>query len=329
MEVLRVMDIAAPEGGESMENVRLDAQIPTTSAAPPKVQPAMPEVDALLQWQPTSARGPKGTAAWILRAAELGFLDTNQATAALQDFQASRPVHTREAHAGNEAAQRKAHPGRYDHVTRNPAGGYDVDLQDSPVLEMIVAVATKRIAAWRNAGGTGPRPKVLHLGDFVRTDFWFMKRDSPHLHGIGMDLYPQGKAIAPSDAIDLLRDLPPGRLEVFLDSPNALHIDRRGPHTFGLGIPANYIASEFVMGGAPAYRNGNQERAEREAGDDHGKTLKATAISTADGQFFRATASWDGTGWKWTNWQPSGGDIVAYILDAGLRNAIAEYKGRS
>jgi hypothetical protein len=196
------------------------------------------------------------------------------------------------------------------------------------VLETIVHIVTKRIEAWRAAGGTEPRPKVLKLGDFVRADFWF-NGDSPHRKGIGIDLYAQGKDIAPSDAIDLLRDMPSGRLTVFLDNPNALHIDRRGPKSFGLGIPANYIADEYRMGPGPNYRSGSQDRAEHEAANDHGRTLKATSISTVDGSFFEATATWSEDHWKWTRWAKASGDIVPYILDHGLRQAIADYRKRT
>jgi hypothetical protein len=112
----RVMNLAAPEGPESLDTVKLDADLPTTTAGPDKTSSS--DVDDLLASTPTTARGPQGTAAWLLRAAELGFLETNQANGALEDFKASSVVHTRETHANNEVQERTKHPGRYDHITK-------------------------------------------------------------------------------------------------------------------------------------------------------------------------------------------------------------------
>ena len=307
-----------------------NGQVTATPAptAPPKTTD--PAVESLLTNPPSGTRGPGGCAAWLLRAAGLGFLTTGQAGPQLESFRDERPaVHTRDEHRGKQVddADRAKHPGWYDNVDLNPSGGYDVRLDQSSILPALVTIVTKGIERWKIAGGA--RPKILQLGDYVRADFGF-KFESKHRGGHAIDLFIDKPST--NDAVDLLRDLPPGDLQVFIDNPNALHLDKRGTG-YGLGIPVGhgYVPSEIAMGGKPNYRSGQQDRLEREANakNDHTSTLHTTCVRTEDGAFFRSEATWDGTKWDWKKWEPTAGNAEALITSDPLKQAIADYRARS
>ena len=79
--------------------------------------------------------------------------------------------------------------------------------------------------------------------------------------------------------------LPPGELTVFIDAPNALHIDKRS-NGYGLGIPIGhgYVPTEIQMGGGPDYRTAKQARQEKEADDRNATTIaETTCVKTIDG----------------------------------------------
>lgn len=332
--VAEVIETVSASPGERVSDLA-DAQV---SAAPSPGTSPTTDVDALLASTPSGARGKQGTAAWLLEASALGFVDLGQARPQLEQFRDDAPtIHTNQAPYPNEDADRAAHPGRFDHVVKNPKGGYDLTLQDAAVLTPLVAVAKTRITAWRTAGGK--KPKVLSLGEFVRADIGYgfdPKRpgrsvNSPHKDARAMDLFLQ-KPGTTADAVELLRDLPPGSLRVFMDYPGSLHLSTT-PTGYELGIPTGngYIADEHLMRGAPDYRCGEQDRKEREAGDDHGKQLEATAVKVHDGTTWHSTATWSAEEgkWVWKPWSERSVTAESLIMDKQLLRAIDAYRSRS
>jgi hypothetical protein len=302
----------------------------TTTLAVPATQ--RDPIDDLLAWVPAQTRGDRGTAAWLLRATELGFVMTPKRTVReLADLRDNKQqVRTGEGEpdadveAGHRAEDKKLEKPRLDRVKKVGAGktyeGYDVGIDESSILHTLVELVRTRITAWR-ANGSPNKRLALHLGDYVRGDAGF--GGSPHTGGNAMDLYFLGAANGEGDVLDLLHDLPPGpRLEVFRDSNNALHLDRIGGR-YGLGVPSQgeYMPPELDM-------ERNQAAAIAAAGADHAQTIEATGIVWGSGWVQTFSAKWNGKKWVWT-FVRNVGLAEQHIKSAKLHDAIADYRARS
>lgn len=300
------------------------AQVPNARVDP---------IDALLAWSPTQTRGPDGTAAWMLRAKELGFVTSSAGTVSeLGDLRDNKQeVRTSEKEPGQayedeKRKQDKKRPKpRLDRVTKVGTGktyeGYDVGIDESTILQTLVGVAHARIRAWR-ATGAQKKPIVLKLGDFVRGDAGF--GGSPHTGGNAMDLFFLGANNNDGDVIDLLHDLPAGPpLVIVRDTNNALHLDRLDGR-YGLGVPSmgDYLPSELDLEKTKA-------AAVAAAGNDHTQKLEATGIEWGVGWVQKYSATWnDKHGWVWT--LERNVELAENRLKSTkLRDAIADYRARS
>lgn len=326
---------AGADAGKAPDPLVTMAETPISSAPPQGVAPvAAPDQDVadLRAWKPTQTGGDRGYAAWLLRARQLGFLSaTGRSLPELGDFVAGRMIHSpneQPLSQDDEDAGRKAGGHKLDKVHRTPTG-YDVDLKEAPILATIVTILSARIGEWATNGG-GKRRPLLRLGDFVRGDVGFGAK-SPHNEGVAIDLDFVGQKNSAQDVIDILRVLPPGRLEVFSDNNDALHLDRR-PGGFGLGLPSkgDYLSSRHAINPDRPWRNAEQDRVEREAGDDHGKTLHANGLVLYKGTA-TASATWDArrSRWEWSKWVLTGDSVEPYLVSPVLHAAIADYRARS
>src|SRR5262249_26601426 len=101
-------------------------------------------VDQLLAWMPTDVGGAQGTAAWLITAHDLGFLDGFDKTLAqLQDFADGKStVHSEENEHGDWEKKVMAGQGGKTHkpkgVSRTGRGSYEIEAKDAPILAVMV-----------------------------------------------------------------------------------------------------------------------------------------------------------------------------------------------
>ena len=321
----REMDTSA-DHTVSLPDVGVHADAPTP--ANPK---DLADASALIQLNPVGTRGPKGTAAFFIEAIRRGFVSAfPQTEKQLQQFvdDKSKSIHSEEnfptmwedeTHTkkvwdkktedkGKAAAKQKGL------TITGQMGKYDVDLDQSPILESLVTVTKTRIERWRTPPVVGPKQVVLELGEYVRGDPGF--GGSRHTTGNAIDVaFLNTKVSTEDQAIELIQDLPPGkRIMVFPDGDGVhVNIDGKG-YDFGFGI--EFFTTPFLASEQAREMKKAASAATRPA------TLRARGLIWGSTASYESTATWNGKEWSWSSVQTGSAEehLKSPRLKAALQN---------
>lgn len=302
-----------------------------TKTPPPASAKDLADADALIKLTPVGTRGPNGTAAFLIAAIDAGFVAAFPKTKKqLQQFvdDKSSSIHSDENYPTkwNEKKERVFDKDAEDNgkaaahakglTIKGTKGSYDVEIDQSPILESLVTIARARIERWRKAG-VGSKQVVLSLGDYVRGDPGY--GGSNHTTGKAIDVaFLETKVSSEDQAIELVQDLPPGpRMLVYPDGAG-VHINVNGKG-FDFGFGREFFTGPFL--------DTQQSEEMKKAGSDHSQPLHATGLSWGFSTFAKSTATWnDEKGWSWSKPAQSAGSAEAHIKSAKLRAVLANKK---